>query len=328
VAKNSEIKEMLEKMVIRPIKEQDFDQLFKLVNSSFRREIDITGLDLQRLSRVAKLYRIVEMLLSVFDVFHRDFETILVAVSGDRLIGEMHLVPHGKKIWSIDSTAVDAAFRRRGVYTKLFKESLKYISGRNGERVITSLRADNIAPVIMTKRLGLEIFERELFLQFEACGIPNVKLDENVSIRELSSADAERVFEICRLLSPRKMKVYKITPEDFVDSLFTRIMRRFTWSCSKKLILEMRGKIVGYAYVTYVPSQQAGRIESFYVLPSDRSSELTSIFLRKTLEFLETKNVKKVTTNLNEEWKETICIFEGFGFKPIALVYEMMKEPV
>ena len=328
MSKNSEIEEMLEKMVIRPIRQKDFDQLFRLVSNSFRREIEITGLDLQRLSRVAKLYRIVDMLLPVFDVFHRDFETILVAVSGNRLIGEIHVVPHGKRIWSLDSSAVDATFRHRGVYKKLLKESLEYVSERNGERVVTSLRADNVAPVIMTKRLGFEIFEKQILLQFEACEIPNVEFDEGVSIREVNSADVERVLEICQMLNPKKMQVYKITPEDFLDSLFTRIMSRFTWSCSKKWVLEMHGEIVGYAHVIYVPPQQAGGIESFYVLPSDNSSKLISVFLSKILEFLATRNIKKVTTNLNEEWKETIHIFEGFGFKPIASVYEIMKEPL
>jgi len=326
--KDTEIEEMLEKMVIRPIRKKDFDQLFRLVNHSFRREIEITGLDLQRLSRVAKLYRMVEMLLPVFEVFDRDFETILVAVSGNRLIGEIHVVPHGKEIWSLDSSAVDVMFRRRGIYKRLLKESLRYVSERNGERVVTSLWADNVAPVIMTKRLGFEIFEKEVLLQFEVDGIPSVEFDDGVSLREVESADVDRIFEICEVLSSKKMKAYKTTPEDFLDSLFTRIMSRITWSSSKKWVLEMRGEIVGYVHVTYVPPQQAGRIESFYVLPSDKSSRLTSVFLSKILEFLATRNIKKVTTSLNEEWKETIEIFKCFGFKPIASVYEMIKEPV
>lgn len=325
---NSKVGELVKQMVIRPIRKKDFDQLFRLASNSFRREMEITGLDLQRLSRVAKLYRMVEMLLPVFDVFHRDFETILVAVSGNMLIGEIHVVPHGKKIWSLDSSAVDVMFRRRGVYKKLLKESLEYISERNGERVVTSLWADNVAPVIMTKRLGFEIFEREILLQFEAGGIPDVEFDEGVSIREISSADVERVFEICEVLNPKKVQVYKMTPEDFLGSYFTRIMDKVTWSCSKKWVLEVHGEIVGYAHVTYVPSQQAGRIESFCVLPSDKSSKLTSVFLSKILEFFATKNVKKVTASINEEWKETIEMFKRFGFKPIASVYEMMKEPV
>ena len=180
----------------------------------------------------------------------------------------------------------------------------------------------------MTKRLGFEIFEKEILLQFEVDGMPFVEFDDGVSLREISSADVDRVFEISGVLSPKKMRVYKTTPEDFLDSLFTRVMSRITWSCSKKWVLEVHAEIVGYAHVTYVPPQQAGRIESFYVLPSNNSSKLTNVFLRKILEFLATRNVKRVTTSLDEEWKETIKIFKRFGFKPVASVYEMMKEPV
>jgi len=238
------------------------------------------------------------------------------------------VVPHGKEIWSLDSSAVDVMFRRRGIYKRLLKESLRYVSERNGERVVTSLWADNVAPVIMTERLGFEIFEKEVLLQFEARGVPDVEFDQGVSMREVSSADVDRIFEICRVLSPKKMQVYKITPEDFLDSLFTRVMSRITWSCSKKWVLEVHGEIVGYAHVTYVPPQQAGGIESFCVLPSDESSKLTSVLLNRIIEFLAARNIKKVTASLNEEWKETAHIFEGFGFKSIASVYEMIKEPV
>ena len=319
---------MLEKMVIRPIRKKDFDQLFELVGKSFRKEIQITGLDLQRLSRIAKLYDLIEMLLPVLAVFRRDSETILVAVSGNRVIGEIHVVPHGKRIWSLDSSAVDVTFRRRGVFKELMKKSLKYIYKRNGERITTSLWADNVASIKMTKRLGFKIFEKEILLQFKANGIPTVEFDENVLVRAIRRDDVERVFEICEILSPKKMQVYKSTPDDFLDSLFTRVMSRITWSCSKKWVLEIQGKIMGYVHITYVPQQAAGKIESFYVLPSDKFSKLTNGLLSKVLEFLATRNVKRVTTGLNEEWKETIQMFKRFGFEPVASVYEMIKEPV
>ena len=329
LSKTSEIEETLEKMVIRPIKKKDFNQLFELVSKSFRKEIQITGLDLQRLSRIAKLYSLIKVLfLPVFDIFHRDFETILVAVSGNRLIGEIHVVSHGNRIWSIGSYAVDVAFRRRGVSKKLINESLKHVSKRNGEKVIASLWADNVASLKTMKRLRFEIFEKQILLQFEVDRVPLVEFDEGGSMRDVCSADMEQIYQICSFLTPKKMQVYKITPEDFLGSVFSYIMNKFTWSCSKKWVLEMRGEIVGYAYVTYVPPQQAAKIESFYVLPSYKYSRLTSFFLGRIFEFLTTRNIKKVTANLNEDWKETIKIFRRFGFKPAASVYKMIKEPV
>jgi L-amino acid N-acyltransferase YncA len=82
---------------------------------------------------------------------------------------------------------------------------------------------------------------------------------------------------------------------------------------------------MGYAKVTYTSPKEAGSIESFYVLSSNYSTELTRYLLNYALAFLAKRNIKKVVANLNKDWKETIEVFESFGFKPVASVYEMVK---
>lgn len=313
-----------EKMVIRPIRKKDFDQLFELVSKSFRKEIQITGLSVQRLSRLAKLYRLFEMLLPVFDLFHKDFDTILVAVSGGRLIGGIHLVPRGKKMWSLYSAAVDTMFRGHGVFRKLMKEALEYISKRHGERVFGSVRTDKIPVVKTFKKLKFEAFGKEILLQLELNKVPVVEFNESMLIREAKPADVGEVYQICKALSPKKTQVYKIAPGDFLDSFFSRMVNRMAWSYSKRWVMEINGRIVGYAQVTYTPPQKAGEILSFYVIP--KSSTLISFLLSEVLRFLATRNVRKLTTSLDEEWRETMQVFERFGFKRIATVHEMAKD--
>lgn len=328
MSKNSEIEEMLKKMVIRPIRKKDFDQLFELINKSFREQTRFTGLDLQRLSRIAKLRRLIGMLRPLFDAFHRDFEIILVAASGNRLIGEIQLVPLGKKIWNINSIAVDSKFRRCGIGSRLTKEALRYVSERNGKKVSLHVWTDNFPALKIYKKFSFAVFEKEILLLCELLRKPIIKIetDDDVLIREVKPDDISHIRKIFEAVKPKKMQEYKIAPEDFRDSIFSHIKSRMAWACSKKWVLEMHGEILGYTHVMYVPRQKAGKIESFYVLPSDKSSELTSISLNKVLEFLATRNIKRVIASLNEEWKETIHIFEGFGFKPIASVYRMIKE--
>ncbi len=323
---NSEVERLLKKMVIRRIKSKDFNQVLKLFSEAFKNETKVTGVDVQRFSRVAKLYRLVEILLPVFDLFHKDFETILVAVSGNRLIGEIHVVPHGKNVWSLDSSAVDTNFRHRGVYSKLLNEALRYVFKKHGEQVVTSLWTTNVAPVKMTNRLKFKVFETQILLGFEQGEIPTVEFDKNVSIRGVKSADLEEIYQICKALSPKKMRAYKMAPSDFHDSFSGRVMSKISWSYSKKLVMEVKGKIVGYAHVTFIPPEETGKIESFYVLPSNRSSNLTSFLLSEILEFLAKRNIRRLITCINEEWRETIEIFQSFGFKPIASVYVMIKE--
>lgn len=322
-----EVKEILQKTVIRRIRKKEFSQLFELTSKTSARTRAITGLSVQRLSRVAKLYGLFEILLPVFDVFHKDSETILVAVSGDRLVGEIHLVPLGKKIWRINSAAVDTKFRRHDVFRRLMGNGLRYISTRRGERVFGSFRTD-IAAVekVMCKSFGFEAFEKLLLLQFELDEIPSVNLEEDVSIREVKPTDIKQIYQICKSINPEKMRIFKMAPKDFLEPLLSRLVNKIAWSDSKRWVMEVEGKIVGYARFTYTPPQEAGEIESFYVLPSRESSKLIRLLLGKILGFLAERNIRKLVVYLNEEWRLKIEIFEHFGFKPIASYYNTAKE--
>jgi len=311
MSKDSDIEEILEKMVIRPIRRKDFDQLFDLVSRSFGKEIQIAGLDLQRLRRVARLYLLIEWTLPLFEIFCIDFETILVAVSGKEVVGEVHLVPQGKKIWTINSIAVDSRFRKCGIGSRLTKEALGYVSERNGKRVLLHVWADNFAALKMYRKFNFDVFESEILLLCELLGKPtiDIEIDDDVLIREVKPDDISHIRKIFEAVDRKKMQ--EIASEILPDSFFRHIMSRIVWSCSKKWVLEMRGEVLGYTHVNYVPPQQAGTIESFCVI-----------------EFLTLRNVKRVTTSLNEEWKDTIEMFKRFGFKPTASVYQMIKEPV
>jgi len=325
---NSEVEELLGGMTIRRIRKSELSQLFKLTGKAFEKEALITGLNVDRLSRVAKLYDLIDLLLPIFDVLRKDFETILVAVSGNKLIGEIHLSPQGKEIWSVASSAVDPMFRRRGIFKKLVREALRYVSKKHGKRVVLSVRTDNVPAVRVYNELGFEIFDRMLLLRSELDEIPSGDFDGDISAREVTSSDVERIYEICRALGPRRIETYKIEPADFLDSFLSYMKRRIAWSYSKRWVIEVKGGIVGYTHFTFTPPQEAAKIESFYVRPSSNSSKLTSFLLSEVLSFLVARNIGKVTTSLREERREAIEIFEHFGFKPLVTFYEMVKELV
>lgn len=322
---NPEIEELLKKMVILPITKKYFEPLFELVADAYKKEIEITGGSVQRFSRIAKLYRFVQLSYPVFDLLHKDYETILVAVSEDKLIGYSHILPIGKRIWHIQTTAVDKMYQGRGIFRKLIKADLRYISKKNGERAYTYI------PLYLEKackELKFYILAKETQFLVELGQIPKMDLHEDVSIRDVTSADIEQIYQICTALSPKKTWAFKIEPEDFRDSFVNRIRTKITWSYSKKWVIEMKGKIVGYTHVTYSPIQQIGEIQSFYVLPSNKSSKLISLLLSEALRFLEKRNIRKVTVFIDDGWKETIEIFASFGFKPITPNYILVNELV
>jgi ribosomal protein S18 acetylase RimI-like enzyme/L-amino acid N-acyltransferase YncA len=315
-----------EEIVIRRAKRGDFSRVFELISEAFPTEIDIAGFDPRRLGRLARLYSVLSVFFFLLDFLHVDFETILVAVANGKVVGELHLVPHSKRIWSLDSSAVDTKFRGRGIYRKLMQESLGYISKRHGDRIVTSLWTTNVPAVKITGELKFETFEEQTLMhRTEINGISPVEIKENTTIRELKQSDIEQVFNLFKSLTPKRTEVYNVAPKDFLGGSVSRLRNKVAGINSNQLVLVTEGKIVGYAKVTYTSPKEAGSIESFYALSSNHSAELTRYLLKYVLTFLASRNIRRVIVNLNKEWKETIETFERFGFKPVASVYEMVR---
>lgn len=318
--------EATEDIVIRRVKGSEINHVIELTIDAFSKEINLTGLDVQRLWRLAKIYRLLSYFYYIFDVLGIDFETILVAVTNGQVAGEIHAVPHGKRVWSLDSAAVDARFRGRGIYRNLLKKALEYISERHGETVITSLWTTNIAPVKVTNELKFEVVEEKALLYLEDVNIQTLETKGAfLNIRNAEPEDAKNIHELRNALYQKQIDEFKTAAEYYSESIMQRLRNRITKVNSRAWIMELKGKVIGYARVIYTSSEEAANLESFYVLPSDTSSEYVSILLNKVLVFLRHQNLRKVMASVNNEWKEVIKIFESFGFRIIASIYEMVK---
>lgn len=317
--------ETTDEIVIRRVRGSEIYQVIKLITEAFEREISITGLDVRRLWRMARFYRLLSYFYCFLDVLSIDFETILVAVTHGKVVGEIHAVPHGKRVWSLDSAAVDSRFRGRGIFKNLLKEALEYISERQGERVITSLWTTNIAPVKVTNRLKFEVFEEKALLYLEDINALHLKTKGNINIRNAERTDVKKIHEVRKALCPKQIEICKTAAENFSESIIQRLRNRITKVNSKKWIMELKGKVIGYAKVTYTSTEEAANIESFYVLPSEAFSEHIGILLNEVLAFLKLQNIRMVTASINNEWKEVIRRFESSGFRFIASIYEMVK---
>ena len=317
--------ETTEEILIRRVRRSEIYQVIKLVIDAFSGEISITGLDVRRLWGMARFYRLLSYFYSILDILGVDFETILVAVAHGKVVGEIHAAPHGRGVWSLDSAAVDARFRRRGIFKNLLKEALKYISERQGERVFTSLWTTNIAPVKVTNKLKFEVFEEKALLYLEDINAWHLETKGDVNIRNAERTDVKKIHEVRKALCPKQIEICKTAAENFSESIVQRLRNRITRVNSKKWIMESKGKVIGYAKVTYTSTEEAANIESFYVLPSEGFSEHIDILLNEVLAFLKLQNIRKVTASINNEWKEVIRRFESSGFRFIASIYEMVK---
>lgn len=324
-SKNPEVEKILEKLVIQRIRGKDFDQLFRLMSNGFKREIAIAGFDTRRLSRAARFYRQFSSFLPLIDVFHVDFPTILVAMSGDILVGAIHLVPHSNGVWTIDSVAVDTTFRGHGVYRRLMKEALKYISEKRGKQVEQSVWTDNVAPLKVAGELEFEVLEEDILLVLEFSEVPLIGFGKDILVRDPKPTDKEQIYEIRRSIEPRRIAAYENAPGDHDGSLVRYVVDKLVGSRSRRWVIEVRGKIAGYASVRYTSPSEAGHIEHFCVIPSNDSSKLESILMNTILAFFAMKNVSKVVASLDKERKQTLEIFKQARFKPVTSLYEMIK---
>lgn len=325
ISQNSEVEQILEKMVIQRIRGRDFDQLFRLISDGFKKEIAIVGFDTRRLSRAAGFYRRFSAFLPLLDVFQVNLPTILVAVSGDTMIGAIHLVPYGQDVWSIESVVVDTPFRGHGVYRRLMKEALGYVSEKHGKGVRQSVWTDNIAPLKVAAELEFEVLEEEILFVCEFSQVPPIGFDKDVLVRESKPADEGQIYEICKSIEPRKIAAYQNVPEDHHGSLANYVVDKLVGSRSKRWVIEVQGKIAGYASVRYTSSSEAGYIEHLCVIPSNDSSKLESILINKIFVFFALKNISKIVAAPHKELRQTLETFKRAGFKPVASLYEMIK---
>ena len=315
-----------EEIVIRRIEKRDFEQLFLLIAEGFERQIEIVGLDMKRLQRMAKFYRLISNCMLLFNLLHIDFETILVATYNDKVVGGIHMVPHGRQIWSVDSVAVDKNFRGRGIYRRLKQEAVNYFRKKYGQRIVTSVWADNIAHVKRLVKQQYDVFATETLMLYEPCDFSRSDNTEGVRIRDVQRSEIEQIFEICQTAYPKKVRAYGITPKDFNGSILRRMRKRISGISSKRLAIEVKGKIVGYAHLTYTSPKEAGNIEFLCLIPSVNPSVLVPSLARYVSNFLAERNIRKVVVSLNEEWRETIEAFQKFGFKTFASVYQLVKN--
>ena len=312
----------LNTIVVRRIRKKDFAQFMSVVRRAFSEEIEIVGLDLQRFSPVVRFFNLVDPLSRVLDTIGVYLPTILVAVSQDDVIvGGVHIAPFGNGVWTIDSLAVDPNYRRLGIGVRLISEAVKYVWNGRGERALTYVRSDNVPSLSIRRRLRGEFFDRRVLLLSELNETSTAKDTGGFSIREVKSEDVLQILQLCNKLDPKKAATFRITAGNFQYSLLEHLLGKLRLSFSKRLTLKAEDKIVGYIHLTCTSPEEAGRIESFYVIGDSDLHYRTTVLLNRAFQILHERNIKKVTVSLSQDWKEMRQILENIGFKPYASFY-------
>lgn len=280
------------------------------------------GLDLQRFSNIVRFYDLVDWLSPLLDSLHVHVQTILVAASkAGSVVGGVHLVPYSKDIWTIDSLAVDPDYRQHGLGARLISATLKFVGDHHGRKALTYVRADNVPSLRIKKELSGEFFDRRVLLMYNLDKTLNEKVKNDFLTREAKPKDVFEIYELCRINDLEKATVFEMSPRSFIRSTFTFFMDAVGLVSSKKWVLTIQGKIVGYVDLTYTSPNEAAKIEAFYVRDKSDLLRLVTALLNRVFETMEKARIRKVAVNLSERQKETIQILEDLGFKRLASFY-------
>jgi GNAT superfamily N-acetyltransferase len=258
-------------------------------------------------------------------LINKDYPTILVATLEDEVVGQVHIVPLGKGIWTIDSLAVDPSYIKRGVGGHLIEGSTEYIKMKRGKKAISSIRTDNAPALRIAEKLGFSPFQTtsSYFCEIDP---QSTKIPENVVIEGFAPNDSEGVFEICRVVDPTKTKAYHVSPRDFLTSPLEWISNKMLHLRSEKVVLRVDDRIVGYAHVIYTTPHEAAKIKSFCFTPNPDLKRLEDALLAYVLNLLLKRNIRRVILNLNRERERMIETIKQRGFRHLASFYEISKN--
>jgi ribosomal protein S18 acetylase RimI-like enzyme len=294
--------------------------LLELTQRAFKAEIEMGGFDEQRFKRTAKLYSLTRFLMPILDLFHIDYPTILVATIDDKVVGEAHLAPFKKRMWTIDSLAVDPTCRGRGVGFDLIKRSVDYLAKRQARRVLSSMRVDNTSANRIAQKLGYEIFEERTTLLREAVGF--VKPDNyGIFVRDVKPKDAKRIHEMAQTIDAVRTQAFEIHPEDFSGSLSQTVMNKLKGTYSKRFVAESDGQVVGYAQVVYTTPKEAASAELLCPYRSDELSKIASTLLNRIADHIIPRGIKRIIVSVSRARKEETEALTSLGFTPIADMY-------
>jgi L-amino acid N-acyltransferase YncA len=310
-----------DEIVVRRIKAEDIPSVLRLFKAAFQHEISMVGLDSNRLLGFRKYRFLIGIFYRACDLLHVDYPTILVATIKDKVVGEVHLTPLGRRIWTIDSLAVDPDNTRYGIGRCLIKESEDYAIRKGAKKVLTSMRTDNVPAIRIAQKLGYEIYEKRVVLLCELDKLSSTGGSSNILTRKAKMGDAEQICEIAKKVDPVGTQIYETTPKDFTESATEKLIRKITGTQFTKYVAEQQGKFLGYASVAHTSPKEAARVEALYLPLTENTLAVASSLLSKMRNHLFTREVSKITAELSGARTETLDALARLGFTPIANTY-------
>ena len=127
-------------LVFRELRPGDVRSLCELLTESFREEYARQGLDVWKFARQYRVVALANLLLRPLGM---DFFQVVVALSGETVVGTMTSFPLDRRRWYQGFGAIHPDFRRLGIYKKVIHASLEGLHRRGAEVGGGEIEVDN-----------------------------------------------------------------------------------------------------------------------------------------------------------------------------------------
>lgn len=235
---------------------------------------------------------------------------------GDELVGLIGLYDIAQKSKEIEITGmVHPQFRRKGIFTKLFKKAMERCSDINAERVLLISEHSTVSGIEFVKSVGARYTCSEYRMKFQQASVPFVptygitlKKADYDCFRELGSLDSICFNDIIE-------EGADFSPDSFNTTLVAYLNGSLVGKIG--LLKEIgEGYIFGFAVKPELRGKGYGREILSLALNNFLSEQITTVFLEVAVENERALNLYKSCGF------SVVTVYDYFELKKSGILYE------
>jgi mycothiol synthase len=253
---------------------------------------------------------------------------LFVAEMGDAIVGYMDIEAELAMRRVILDCAVLAAYRRRGLVTKLFNHAMNRIKTLGVKAVHVNIRQDNAVAVKTLTKLGFRLIRHFIELQLDISHIDDLDGQLAMEWRYLQPGQED---ELTKLQNLAFTDAWGYNPNT-VETITFRI-NQSTGSRRDIILAYDQDRAIGCCWTGVsceqgMPSVRKGRIHMLGVVPNYRGKGLARELMVSGLTRLRERGIRVAELTVDSENKAAYALYESLGFEVQArtLWYEKLVD--
>jgi ribosomal protein S18 acetylase RimI-like enzyme len=299
--------------LIRDFRKSDLDDLLDVAGQSFAEEFEVSGFDPDHVREmVNRMFGVFgKLYLGIMKLFRKEPLKVFVAEVDNRVVGTT-MVNNRGSVGYISTVMVHPSYRKKGIATKLMKNTLNYVQKKKN-RAVLHVIATNTAAKNLYIKLGFKKFENIAHLAGNVDSLLDTTKAGEIQTRLFQKSDINEVYDLIEISGePNHLKVFDFTKNDLKTPFLQRIIHM---SIERKLVAVKNDRIVGYAQASYTTPKEAGHIGNLNIHPQSRSSGIEKALVTAAIEQIRQCGTKKIVTTVSTMRQELIETLTNMGFK-------------